>query len=278
MIPTAYAQILPPSSIAVAKQRWETRVLSNDPANAIYSRYLEATYANNLPAYPLENPFNQIQHYRSCVYLGIQALCDAIGSATISLEQKITPGSPAPGARATDSDYVPFEDHPLAEILKHPNNVDTFRMFMAQIIIQWHLTGKVYIWGPGNMLGAPEKLYVVPTALITPSYGPGNSQYPVGAWRVQQYYPMSGIMGILPGPLAGTAGAVIDARQFYIMMNPHPLYRWAPWSPTTGSDRQIDALEMVDNSCYSVLSQGFNPSAVYDIPGADQDKIGRAHV
>ena len=295
------------------RQDWQQRQLTNDPANEVFSKYLEATFNNNLPAYPLSNPFNQVSNYQSVVYLGIQALVNAMSGARVGLEQKVSPnnnggnfggvsgdddndnggngkgsgksnkngrngnkGVANSGARPNDMGYVPIEQHPLLDVLRHPNDVDTPSQFLAKIIIQWHLTGRVLIWGVPNKVGAPGRLYVIPTALCTPAYGLGNSQYPKGAWRVQQYYPASGLMGVLPGPLAGNAGCIIDSREFYMMQNPHPLYNWCPTSPVQAGQIGIDLLQMIDQSCWSVMRNGVKPSGVFDMPGATKPQLDDA--
>lgn len=276
MIPQAYAGNTPPVSAFVERRRmWQERQRNADPSNDLYAKYLAATFNNNLPAFPLDSPFNQVQHYKSIVYLGIQTLIDAMSGAKCQLERKVKgkAGRASPAARETDTEYVPFEGHPLCSVLRHPNDVDTFPMFLAQIILQYHLTGRVLIWGVPNRIGAPQRLFVVPTALCTPAYGLGSNQYPKGAWRIQQYYPSSGLMGILPGPLAGTSGALIDSREVYIMQNPHPTYRWAPTSGVQATQIGIDLLEMIDQSCWSVMHNGVKPSGVLDMPGAAKEVV-----
>ena len=247
-------------------------------ASKVFVKQLDWTLGHKLPAYPLGSPFEQAQHYKSVAYAAIQSITRAVMGTQISLERPRVDrnGKADPGARRTDSKYVPF-NHPLADILKHPNPVDTWSAFQTQWILQKSLHGRAIIWGRRNKVGAPIRLYIIPTPLATPAFGLGSEEYPVGAWRVQTYYPNTGLGGILPGPLSGSAGAVIDGREMYIDDNPHPLYRWTPYSPLVGMDTEFDLIEKIDRACWSVMVNGvIGPTGYFDMPGADEATINQA--
>lgn len=245
-----------------------------DPANAVFQRFLEASMANNLPSYPLDSPFNNVSHYRNTVFVAIQALMNALSASNILLEiREKGLGIAAGGSYAKDQEYVPFDDHQLSDYLRSPNPADSFSSFLGQVVLQYSLTGQVLIWGVPNDFGLPVRFYVLPTALCSPAYGCNNQLYPLGAWRVQQYYPATGLMGILPGPISNTAGAIIDAREVYILKNPHPLYKWACISPMTGVNVNVDIVEMIDRSAWSIYRNGPNPKGVLTIPGAGKDQV-----
>jgi hypothetical protein len=241
----------------------------------VFAQYLEATLGANLPSYPLNSPFQQVAHYHGTVYLGIQVLMDALGAGQLVFEARKdgSDGESSSGGTRQDDEYVPVTDHQLFDYLRQPNPADTFSDFICQAVVQWHLTGRLLVWGVANKWGLPTRFYVLPTALCTPAYGLGNDLYPKGAWRVQQYYPASGMMGILPGPLAGTAGAVIDAREIYMIQNPHPLYKWACFSPLVGVDTEVDIIEMIDRSVWSVYQQGVTASGILSVPGAGETQV-----
>lgn len=247
-----------------------------DTDQRLFVRQLDWTLGHKLPAYPLGSPFEQAQHYKSVAYAAITATSRAVMGTKVGLERprKANRNRPDPGGRSTDTKYVPLEGHPLCDILKRPNPVTSWSLFQTQYLLQKSLHGRAIIWGVRNKAGAPIRLYIIPTPLCTPAFGPGTEQYPTGAWRVQTYYPNTGIGGILPGPLAGSAGAVIDGREFYVDDSPHPLYPWTPYSPLVGMDTEFDIVEKMDRAVWSTLVNGvINPSGYIDLPGAGKEVI-----
>lgn len=243
-----------------------------DQSVLVQQKLLEASFSSNIPSYPLDSPFNNVNHYRSVVYLAIQAQMNALSAGRLVMEVP-RPGGTLQGDHGDGDDgYIPFTDHQLYDYLLEPSPSQSFSAFLGEAILQWYLTGRVLIWGVPNEWGLPVRFYVLPTALCQPAFNLNNQLYPEGAWLVQQYYPYTGMVGLLPGPL-GTPGAIIDAREIYQMKNPHPLYKWAPFSPMTGVSVGIDVLEMIDRSCWSVYRNGVKPTGVLTVPGARQDQI-----
>lgn len=274
-----------PSPYDFALDNLNKKKRKKDPANESFERYLEATFANNIPSYPLQDMWENVNHYHSTIYLAIQAMMKALSSASIGLEVKNKEsisdignlsqqkqGRAQPSPQKTDDDYVPFE-HQLNDYLRRPNPKDTFDSFISKCVLQYHLTGRLLIWAVPNQYELPVRFYVLPTVLCQPAYGLGSDLYPKGAWRVQQYYPASGFMAILPGPLSGTSGAIIDARNVYMMQNPHPIYEWAPFSPLVGVDTEADVVEMIDRSCWSVYQNGIRLTGIMDCPGASENVL-----
>jgi hypothetical protein len=248
-----------------------------DPANEVFQRWLEASMANNLPSYPLDSPFNQVAHYRNTVFVAIQGLMNALSASNILLEMREKGmGIAAGGSYAKDQEYVPFDDHQLSDYLRSPNPVDSFSSFLGQVVLQYSLTGQVLIWGVPNEWGLPVRFYVLPTALCTPAYGCNSQMYPIGAWRIQQYYPATGLIGVMAGPVAGmaaTPGALIDAREVYVLKNPHPLYKWACISGMTGVNVNVDIIEMIDRSAWSIYRNGPSPKGIVTAPGAGKGQV-----
>ena len=258
------------------------------PGNREATQYLEASFAANVPSFPLSDPFVQAYNYKGTIYLAIQHLMQAMAGVSVGLERKTDTkkGTIAQGgAQYTDQGYEPFSDHPLVNILNQPNPANTFSDFVCQCILNWNLHGRVLIWGRPNNVGAPVRFYCLPVPLCQPAFNVGgNMDYPLGAWRIQQYYPNTGIAGILSNGLIGSAGALIDSREVYEMKNPHPVYTWAPYSTLVGGDSQLDNIQNIDLSFWSIMSQGVKPAGFIDAPGANaqeiaaiQAKIDNAH-
>src|SRR6185503_5310419 len=104
MIPSAYSGNTPPMfTSAIQQVIKEHKPREKDPANEVYARFLEATFATNLPSYPLDSPFESVKHYKSVIYLGIQSLMDAMSGSSCRLEKKRRSSRvAAPQSRPTD--------------------------------------------------------------------------------------------------------------------------------------------------------------------------------
>jgi phage portal protein BeeE len=234
------------------------------------------------PGYPTDNRYEQSSHFKSVVYLAIKALMDAVGGATVQVVRRrrkalrpkgvVRKGLPAPGSQGRDQDWLPVRyDHEAQALLDHPNAHDTTADLLAQVVLQYHLTGSALVWMVPNRLGLPCELYVLPTALCT--YQPISPDYPAGAWRVSTAYQTGG-MPLYPAA-GSAAGTVIDAREVARLKHPHPLYRWDAWSPLTAGAAQIDLVEKIDRSCWAAMDRGIRPDAVLDVGGMDEDQIAR---
>lgn len=249
---------------------------SRDPNIIQQQDYLEASFAANVPSFPIQDPFLNAAQYTGTIYLAIQHLMQAMSGVSAILEKKVDgkKGTVASsGALNTDQGYEPFTDHELNNILQKPNPADTFVDFVCQCVLNWNLHGRILIWARPNKVGAPMRYYCLPIPLCQPAFSVGSQDYPLGAWRIQQYYPTTGITGILPNGLVGSLGSIIDAREVYEMKNPHPVYRWAPFSSLVGGNAAVDNIHMIDLSFWSCMSAGPKPAGFIDAPGADADQI-----
>lgn len=259
------------------QRRWAEDKRKIDPGNYTAQEYMEAALATNLPSHPLSDTFQQANNYKDIVYLAIQHLMQAMSGVSVGLEKEVRKEGKGHiaqgGAQFTDQGYEPLLGHQLHDILQRPNPVDTFTDFICQCVLNYNLHGRLLIWGRPNNVGAPIRFYCLPVPLMTPAFGIGSRQYPFGAWRLQNYYPLSGMMGIIPSGLAGDVGALIDSREIYEMKNPHPIHRWACYSHLFGADEAIDTKQNIDLSFWSIMSQGPKPSGIVDLPGADTEAI-----
>lgn len=234
-------------------------------------------FRHDPPSYTLDNVYEQANHYTDIVYLAIQTLSRVLSAATVQLV-KLRPAKPrairkalaSPGVQgAGDEKFVPILNHPLAKLLRRPNRKESFARFQTRAIIQRCLHGRLLIWGPRNRAGAPCELYVLPTALCQPVYP--SATYPEGAWRVTQTNP-----GMIWAPIAGYLGSItelIDAREVYKWDSPHAVYPWLPYSPLTGTARQIDLAQQIDKAAWAMLQNAPAPSGVIDVPGASEAEL-----
>jgi hypothetical protein len=229
-----------------------------------------------------DNRLEQAQHYRGVIYVAIRALMDAILSSTVQINRKhrrfhqtslrrLEKALPTPHANSQDEQFRPFDDpdHSLVKLVDRPNRTETFNEVLAQMVMQYQLTGSALLWGNPNKLGLPAELYVLPTALCYAQ--PPDPRYPEGWWRVTQFYPAGGF-GILPSPIAG-GGSPVDGRDIFRFKNPHPLWRWDAYSPLTAGGVQLDILESIDQARWTAMDMGLTPDMVLLAPGVNQTQL-----
>lgn len=178
---------------------------------------------------------------------------------------------PTAHAQSQDEQFRPFDDpdHSLVKLLDTPNRTETFNELLAQLVLQYQLTGQGLLWANGDNIGIPRELYVLPTALCYAQ--PPMPDYPEGWWRVTQYYPMGGF-GILPSPLSG-GGAPVDGRDVFVFKNPHPLWRFDAYSPLDAGAIQLDILESIDQARWTAMDMGLTPDMILLAPGVNQDQL-----
>jgi hypothetical protein len=243
-----------------------------------------------------DNRLEQVNHYRGVIYVAIRALMDAMLSSTIQINKKhrkyhatnlmllergeyeddfsptaVQKSLPGASDHREGEQHRPFDDpdHSLVKLIDIPNRTETFNELLAQLVMQYQLTGSGLLWANPNSLGVPGELYVLPTALCYAQ--PPTSDYPEGWWRVAQYYP-SGGYGMLPSPISG-GGVPVDARDVLVFKNPHPLFRWDAMSPLTAGGIQLDILEAIDQARWTAMDQGLTPDMVLMAPGVNQAQL-----
>lgn len=247
----------------------------------------------DIPGQWTDNRYEQANHYRGVIYVAIRAVMDALYSSTVqlnrkhrkyhatslrrlekahiqstrALEEKALPNPHG----SEDEQFRPFDDpgHSLVKLIDQPNRTETFNEILAQLVLQFCLTGSGMLWGNPNDLGVPAELYVLPTALCYAQ--PPDPHHPEGWWRVTAYYPTGGY-GILPSPLAG-GGAPVDARDIFVFKNPHPIWRWDAMSPLTAGAIQLDILESIDQARWTAMECGLTPDMVLLAPGVQQSQL-----
>lgn len=256
---------------------------SKSTAFAAGSVVLADQLRRDVPGQQTDNRLEQSQHYRGVIYIAIRALMDALLSSTIQINRKhrryhatslrrLEKALPTPHANTQDEQFRPFDDpdHSLVKLVDQPNRSETFNEILAQMAMQYMLTGSALLWAnPGERIPVPRELYVLPTALCYAQ--PPQPNYPEGWWRVTQFYPAGGY-GILPSPIAG-GGAPVDGRDIFRFKNPHPLWRWDAYSPLSGGGVQLDILESIDQARWTAMDMGLTPDMVVLAPGVAQAQL-----
>lgn len=214
-------------------------------------RQLLEAYRSNAPGGWSDNRWEQSKHFVGIPYIAIMAkVRQALQSEFQVYEQD---EKHADGKKAVDC------DDDLVQLLKRPNNDDTFGVLLANWVLQLNLTGLSLTWEVPNRRGEPCELYSVPTALAVPM-PVLTPDYPQGAYRIQPVYPY-GPFSSYPTPYSAV-GATVPAQWMIRMKYPHPLLRYDGYSPLTATRLQLDSMEAIDRSRWYAMQRGIDPSAV----------------
>ncbi len=204
-----------------------------------------------------DDRYEETRHFIGIPYVAIHRIATMWSQSIFSLYRK--------DDNHPDGKIPITKDDPayrMIELLEKPNKQDSFGQLMYRWCQQKYLTGTALTWLIPNMNGTPVEMYCIPTAIAIPQPAV-NPDFPDGFYRIQPLYPY-GPFSSYPTP-ASAVGAPIPAQWMMRFQFPHPLLRYEGYSPLTGLNLHIDAIEMIDASRQSSMRRAINPSAVVNM-------------
>ncbi len=236
-----------------------------DPAAALAAMSLLELLLRDPPGQWTDNRLEQSNHFRGIIFLAINALSEAMsGCVPKVLKRRTVNGKKR-------AEFAPVRpDHPLQELLEHPNPQHTFADWISQRTIQKKLTGTALTWAYPSKAGPPCQLWVIPTGLGTAL--PMSPLYPYGGWRVSPFG--YGGFSVAPG-LTYAGGTVLDAEQVMDEREYNPLYPWDGYSRLTAGGIQLDVLETIDLALKNELDTSMMARWMVTLKGAGVDEIQR---
>lgn len=218
-----------------------------------------------------DNKFEQSNHFTGIAYVAIHRICEQMMQAEFQVLER-DPRHPK-GMREVGC------DHPLVNLLEHPNNDETFGDLMYKWVQQMGLTGTALTWLVPNRMGTPCEMYPIPTALCIPQ-STMTPEYPDGYYRVQPIYPY-GPFSTYPSPQTA-AGALIPGQWMLRFQYPHPILRYDGYSPLSALRLHFDEVEAIDRSRWYAQRRSVSPSAVLNFDGDNaeplpEQEIARIH-
>jgi len=130
-----------------------------------------------------------------------------------------------------DEDLTEIESHPIIDLFRDVNPVDTWRDFIYESILFKRLTGRCYWWIIPNGFGRPAQLWVVPTQLCVCIYTPSGE---IDHWEVT--------------PEGSGRPLRIEADEIVEWKNKSPLGKLYATSPTQAGAAFIDNSESIEES------------------------------
>ncbi len=248
----------------------------SDPAADRARAIAHEVLVRNIPGYPTDDRYRQSRAYTGVKHMCIRALQDAMASVTIRVQTKKGKGEapnlvkkamPTPRGVTDDQDYEPVSDrHPLVQLFRRPNGVQTFGRWIAGWVLQKQLVGEHYIWPVmGQGTDYPVELWNITPALTNPL--PVSPRYPCGGIRVMNWSPN------VMGP-TGTQFE-LDARDIIRDWDEHPLFPWSAHSRLTAGAIQLDVLDAIEEAWKNHVVNGWAPEAVINVKGAGHDELKR---
>jgi HK97 family phage portal protein len=136
----------------------------------------------------LDNRYLQVQAYKEWVYIAVRTLMQSV--AQLSPEVAVVRQAERDRqkacwhykglnrlerrkalvqlANAEDLDPLPLT-HPLWQLLRHPNESDSFGDFMSELVLFLQLTGNAYLWcPPAQAFDYPAEMWILPSHWVFP--------------------------------------------------------------------------------------------------------------
>ncbi|MDX1922670.1 MAG: phage portal protein [Alphaproteobacteria bacterium] len=147
-----------------------------------------------------------------------------------------------------DTDHQELEDHPLKELLKHPNPLQGTAQFLESVFSYYQISGNVYIEAiRPNEGSAPVELYVLRPDRMRVI--PGESGLPLG----YEYQVSGRTVRWAADPFTG-ASNILHWKAF------HPLDDWYGMAPLEAAMTAIDQHNAASAWNQALLNQAARPS------------------
>jgi len=178
-----------------------------------------------------------------------------------------------------ETDPLPTS-HPLVQLLRRPNPLESGADFRYRQAQQIRLTGTCLVWNVPSVSGRTCERYVIPTSMASP-VAP-TTDLPRGGWRINpvasRYTPIVDDGYVECPSWHRILGQIVDARQVQLIRLPHAWYLDDGQSPLSAGARWVDAGDAVDVARFHQLRNGVDPSVVWNLPpdvSPDQDEMDR---
>lgn len=229
----------------------------------------------------------EARKFKGWHYVAIQALmkqgymCEVKASERFDDdEDKLGPKTKSVYNKEDDKGEPLPRNHRLMELLRRPNPKQSGGAFIAERILQLSLTGVSYVWNVPNKAGLVIERYVLPTAIVEPQWR--NSEFEFGCYRIRPEGGRHGgtvdmsAFGFGHSSLYATT-EYIDARDVQVVLHPHPILRDDGQSPVNASGTWTDLACKIDESNWSHMELGPDPSLSVEMDGfeGDQEDLDR---
>ena len=234
-----------------------------------------------------QNRAEQVQHYKTWVYIAVRAIWNRIGRLTPNIGFVVDDAAfgqrvksfACGAARPTTGDLAetrfrewrfkksmgavrPHENvipapttHPLVRLLNNPNRPDVAFDLWSELGIFWELTGNAYLWGPASRLGIldgtykPEELWVIPSHWI-PSAKIGKDRF-IESYDLRPYY--------------GGRTYHLPACEVTHIRYKSPIHKIDGYAPTTAGAEWIDTGESVNRARFWQFKNGSVPTGALEL-------------
>lgn len=243
-----------------------------------------------------QDRLEQVLHLKNWTYVAIRSICNQIaqtypnidkvehkgarqGTVTKSLRNTLWKASGHSISPHNPSEELhPLRhDHPLRELVRNPNPIDTSFELLYELAMFMELTGVGYLWVVPNAVGTPAELWVIPSHWVWPRTG-GYSHYDYVdpndkyADRLIRYYE------VRPWGGMGSAG-ILRFPPDEIIMFPwkSPINKIDGYSTLSAIAQWIDTEESISKSRWSQFINQARPDLAIEL-GEDFEDPTEAHL
>lgn len=201
-----------------------------------------------------QDRLQQVQHFRHWVYTAIRVIMDMAASHQPHFDYIEEGGRGTKNmvwhrslSAIRSSDIVePIEhDHPLRELFRKPNTMDTYYDLASELALMLQLTGNGFLWAVPNKFGMPVQLWVLPSQWVW--MRPGTRE-------LVDYYELR--------PWTSYAGAPlfrILARDMIHIRMKSPITKLDGYGALTALAQPIDIHESILTSQWASFKNGVRP-------------------
>jgi 2'-5' RNA ligase len=247
-----------------------------DPQKQQWANIAAAVLRRDFPGQSMDDRYAQVDRYRGAVYIAVKAIMNGMSGASCKLlKRSKRPTSKGlqlkslqanPESWSDEWEPLPFE-HAACQLFRHVNSQQTFDAFLAEYVMMWELTGRVFVWTvPGERYGKPCEMWIVRTPFIQPIYSAATTEYPFGAWQVTLPMPMT-------FALPNVGNIIIDNREIVQHRQPHPRWWWDGMSPVAGGGQELDSLDQINWARKNAMEKGVTLDTLVTIDGATEQSL-----
>lgn len=242
-------------------------LVKNSPKAAVGTSLRGALSADQPGAWASDHR-KESEKFTGWNYIAIRAIALQGAGADVCAYQTTAAARPKSKAyQKDDPDTQPLPaDHRLSKLLKSPSPSQSAGLFNYERIMQLQLTGSALVYNVPNRAGLTVERYVLPTAICQPVRA--SKDLPNGGWRVMptaaNKFFEDGFFQL--GTLLQVIGKTIPAERVQVTRWPHPVAKDDGQSPVSAGARWADTADMVDQSRWSHLQNGPDPSLIIEAP------------
>ena len=211
---------------------------------------ITSTWGGDQPAAWVDNPQEQIKHYKHWVYVAVTAIAERVAATPLKLFKRVKGG---------EAEEV--TDHPVMELFDVVNPFHTRFWLWNQTATFLKLTGNAYWYMPSNGLGVPGEIWLAHSQFM--KVIPDSKEF---------------IKGYKYDRGGGAEPMIFEPHEIVHLKLPNPASVYYGRGPLQAAAETVDAHEAQKTVQFQMMSRGAFPGGAVTVPEGvrlSQDQIDR---